>query len=161
MTRRSFVLSLLFFVTTIIAEPNLVSAQKPGNAYKEMATEILRLVNEHRKSMGLKPLANNEVMSRAAEDHSRDMADGKTPFGHEQMDERIAKISKQLKIDANAWAENVATGQRTAKAAVDKWLSSQGHRENIEGNYNITGIGIAKDANGTLFFTQIFIKKSL
>jgi uncharacterized protein YkwD len=161
MTRKTFLLFLLFFVTTILPAPLSVSAQKTSNAYKEMTSEIFRLVNEHRKSMGLKPLIINEVMSQAAEDHSRNMANGKTPFGHEQMDERVAKINKQLKQHASSWAENVATGQRTAKAAVDKWLSSQGHRENIEGDYNIIGIGIAKDANGTLFFTQIFIKKSL
>jgi uncharacterized protein YkwD len=72
----------------------------------------------------------------------------------------VAKINKQLKQEANAWAENVATGQHTAQSAVDTWLKSQGHRENIEGDYNQTGIGITKGKNGSLFFTEIFIKKS-
>ena len=160
MTIKTFLLSLLFFVTTILSVPLLVSAQKAGNIYKGMAKEIFRLVNEHRKAIGLKPLVMNDVISRAAEDHSKNMADEKISFSHINLDERVAKINKQLKQGANAWAENVATGQRSAKEAVGTWLKSQGHKENIEGDYNQTGIGIAKGKNGSLFFTQIFIKKS-
>jgi len=125
-----------------------------------MATEILTLVNEHRTGKGLKPLVMNSVIAHGAEEHSKNMADNKIPFSHINLDARVAKIDKQLKQGATSWAENVATGQRTAKEAVDNWFKSQGHRENIEGDYDQTGIGIAKGTNGSLFFTQIFIKKS-
>jgi uncharacterized protein YkwD len=39
------------------------------------------------------------------------------------------------------------------------WLNSPGHRKNIEGPYNLTGIAMAKAKDGTMYFTQIFINK--
>ena len=48
-------------------------------------------------------------------------------------------------------------GYSTAKAVVDGWIDSDGHRENIEGDYNIIGIAAVKDANGRYYFTQIFL----
>jgi uncharacterized protein YkwD len=58
-----------------------------------------------------------------------------------------------------ASAENVAYGQLSAKAVVDGWLKSAPHKKNIEGNYNLTGIGLAKDRKGVIYFTQIFLRK--
>ena len=49
-------------------------------------------------------------------------------------------------------------GRNTAEGVVKMWLNSQGHRENIEGDYNMTGIGISKSADGTPYFTEIFIR---
>jgi len=44
----------------------------------------------------------------------------------------------------------------TAKQVVEEWLESSMHRQNIVGPYNVTGIGIAADRKGALYFTQIF-----
>ena len=159
MIRKAFLLSVLFLFAAVIITPS-ASAQKETNAYKEMATEIARLVNEHRKSMGLKPMQLSNVICKIAEEHSTNMGSQKVPFSHDGMDGRVARANKELKQNASSWAENIATGQRNAKDAVAKWLSSPGHRENIEGDYNQTGVGIAKGKDGSLYFTQIFIKKS-
>ncbi len=43
---------------------------------------------------------------------------------------------------------------------VEQWLTSPGHKRNIVGNYNITGIGIARDKQGKLYYTQIFLRSS-
>ena len=69
--------------------------------------------------------------------------------------EAIAKA-----IAYSAAAENVAYNSGysdPATQAVQGWLKSTGHRQNLEGNYNLTGIGIAKNAKGEYYFTQIFI----
>jgi uncharacterized protein YkwD len=58
----------------------------------------------------------------------------------------------------NAVAENVAFGSSTAKEVVDGWLNSPGHKKNIEGNYKLTGIGVARDQQAKLYFTQIFAR---
>ena len=56
-------------------------------------------------------------------------------------------------------AENVASGQRSAKEVVEGWMNSEGHRANIlQGNYTEIGIGVAKAANGALYYTQVFAK---
>ena len=57
-------------------------------------------------------------------------------------------------------AENVASSQGypdAAAEAVRGWLGSAGHRKNIEGPYDRTGVGVARSATGEVFFTQIFV----
>jgi uncharacterized protein YkwD len=123
-----------------------------------MEQEILKYVNMHRDSMNLPPLKMDSIISKAALSHSTNMATGKIPLGHEGFEERMGVLLKVLK-PANAAAENVADGKVDARQVVNLWLHSPGHRKNIEGGYNITGIGIAKGNDGNLYFTQIFINK--
>lgn len=144
--------ALLFFI------PRDGRAQQAASSYKEMADEILKLVNEHRTGMGLKPLKMNGTITAAAMTHSRNMATNKVPFGHDGFNERMEKLSKELK-PSYSFAENVGQGRLDAKGAVDMWLHSPGHKKNIEDNYNLTGIGIVKAADGELYFTQIFLLK--
>jgi uncharacterized protein YkwD len=122
-----------------------------------MEDDILRDINLHLDSMGLKPLQMNAVESAIALKHSRNMASGKTPFGHQGMEQRIKAIEKQLG-PVTAAAENVAYGQMTAREVVDEWLHSPGHRKNIEGDYTFCGIGLARDPQGMPYYTQIFTK---
>ena len=68
----------------------------------------------------------------------------------------MKSISSQV-AGVNATAENVAFGSTSAREVVDNWLKSPDHKENIEGPYTLSGIGIAADRNGALYFTQIFI----
>lgn len=129
---------------------------KPPTA-SPMSADILRYVNEHRRSMGLKPLQANSFISSVALGHSRDMLTGKTPFGHEGFNQRIDIIRKRLG-PLHVAAENVAEGPMSAREVVDGWLHSPGHRRNIEGDFRLTGIGVAKAGNGNIYFTQIFTK---
>ncbi len=123
----------------------------------EMEKEILHYINLARSEKGLDGLELNEYESSVAAEHSRNMASGKTPFGHKGMETRIKKIDKKLGPLSGA-AENVAFGMMTAKEVVDGWLNSPGHKKNIEGDFRLTGIGYAKDKDGKLYFTEIFTK---
>lgn len=122
-----------------------------------METEILRLVNLHRRSIRLAPLQMNALESSVAARHSRDMATGRTPFGHEGFKDRMNTIRKKIP-GIHVTAENVASGQMSAKEVVDGWLHSPGHRRNIEGNFTLTGIGLARDRRGMIYFTQVFTR---
>lgn len=122
-----------------------------------MSADILRLVNQHRHSIGLPALQANSYISSVALQHSRDMLTGKTPFGHEGFRSRIDQIRKKLG-PMHVAAENVASGPMSAREVVDGWLHSPGHRRNIEGDFHLTGIGLAFGRNGNIFFTQIFTK---
>ncbi len=111
-------------------------------------------VNEYRRSRGLAALAWNETIAEQARQHSLAMASGRVPFGHDGFDDRLATIRQT--IPWSAAAENVAVS-RTAAGAVDSWLDSSGHLENIVGNYQLTGVGAAA-AGSSVYFTQIFIR---
>lgn len=124
---------------------------------KPTAEEIFTLINKYRTSHNLKPLKMNEAISREAAKHSRNMADGSVPFGHDGFDTRYDRLMATIK-KAHAMAENVAYSPGNAQHVVDNWLHSPVHRKNIEGDYNLTGIGIATGANGQVYYTQIFVK---
>ena len=90
--------------------------------------------------------------------HSLAMADGTTPFGHDGFSDRVKALSHVM--TCRRTAENVASnrGHRDpASEAVRGWLESRAHRENIEGPYGLTGIGVARNTAGEVFFTQIFV----
>lgn len=131
-----------------------------SNAYASdgMEKEILELVNKYRQKKKLPPLEYDKSIAKAAEKHSENMADKRVSFGHGGFDDRIDKLLANIK-GANAAAENVAYGSKTAEDVVDMWLNSKGHKKNIEGNFNMTGIGIARDKSGRLYYTQIFINR--
>ena len=154
---RKTIAAVILFVVAVCTLPSLGFAQSADN-YKEMKTNILRLVNKHRTDMGLGALQMNDDISAGALEHSVGMASKKVAFGHDGFDERMAAIMLKVK-PSNSAAENVAEGAKDADDVVALWLHSKGHRENIEGDYNTTGIGIAKADDGTLYFTQIFIHK--
>jgi len=47
----------------------------------------------------------------------------------------------------------------SATDAVDTWIQSTEHRINLEGNYDLTGVGVVKAKTGSSFYaTQILIK---
>lgn len=136
-------------------ERNTTINNAPG---RNMEESILYYVNVYRRSHGLGSLQPLDVASQQAFNHSRNMATGRTAFGHDGFSTRVDNVRNAVGF-VSAAAENVAYGNMSAKEVVDGWLHSSGHRKNIEGNYNQTGIGISQDRQGVLYFTQLFIRK--
>ena len=120
-------------------------------------TMILYYVNAYRLKHHRAPLAMSHAITKEAEKHSRDMASKAKPFGHNDFDGRIKRLSQQVK-DYRGGAENVAYYKLDAKKLVEQWVASPGHRRNILGNYNLTGIGIAHAKKGWAYYTQIFLR---
>lgn len=130
------------------------------NSLTSIEQTIHTQINDYRTKRGLPKLTIDERISNIARTHSQNMANGKVPFGHNGFSERVKVISTM--IPYSAAAENVAYNKGysdPATKAVEGWLNSTGHRQNIEGNYNLTGIGVALNAKGEYYFTQIFIRR--
>lgn len=120
-----------------------------------------RQINQYRQSRNLPPLQLDSRIVEQARAHSREMANGQVPFGHQGFEQRVKAIA--LAIPYQMAAENVAYNQGysdPATQAVQGWIKSTGHRINIEGQYDLTGMGVAKNAKGEYYFTQIFIRRS-
>jgi uncharacterized protein YkwD len=65
---------------------------------------------------------------------------------------------KQFGITYKTAGENIAMGQKTPQEVMTAWMNSEGHRKNIlNSSFTEIGIGIAKDKNGRLYWTQMFI----
>ena len=166
MKKNVFFLSLLFMSGIVVKASPASSAPERTvpvvtampTDYADMANDVLKYVNDYRRRKGLSPLVMNSVMSAEALKHSQNMASHRTSFGHNGFDGRSSRISSALGGISEV-GENVSMGSTSAKEVVDNWLRSAVHRENIEGHYKITGIGIAADKRGNLYFTQIFAMK--
>ena len=122
-----------------------------------MADEILKYINDYRRKKGLPALSMNASINAEAQRHSENMAARRTSFSHNGFQGRIKRIASALNGGIGNAAENVAMGRSSARDVVNDWLTSSMHKRNIEGHYNITGIGVAADKKGVLYFTQIFV----
>ncbi|MDY6940555.1 MAG: CAP domain-containing protein [Cyanobacteriota bacterium] len=116
-------------------------------------------VNQYRQSQGLPTLTLDPQMSEIAREHSANMAAGTVEFSHDGFEDRAEKLGEFVSL--RGVAENVAYNQGysdPATQAFEGWLESPGHLENIEGDYNLTGIGVAQNDRGEYYFTQLFVR---
>lgn len=123
-----------------------------------MNADIINLVNQIRQTKHLPPLKVLQSASFQAARHSEDMAAKRVPFGHDGFRDRAIAIANDLN-GSSATGENVATGRMTAKEVVAAWLKSPAHRANIQGDFTFTGVGVARDSRGVLYYTELFVKK--
>lgn len=151
---------LVFTFCVFILLSHQVCSQSPEqiNGETQLQQSVLDYVNQHRRGKGLAPLKMMPIITAEALKHSKNMADGRVDFGHDGFEGRAERLMSQIE-QSNAISENVAYGKFTAQEVVNRWLQSAGHRKNIEGKFNLTGIGIVKRNDGYIYFTQIFLNK--
>lgn len=123
---------------------------------KTIEIEILELINDHRLSSGLSPLKNMDVIKSQAYSHTDYMVDNDV-VSHDNFYQR--KNFLMNTAGAKAVSENVAYGFTSAQSVVNAWLNSEGHKDNIEGNFTNFDISAEQNAEGKWYYTNIFIKK--
>lgn len=143
-------------ITFFLGLSPLIQAQNI-NSDTDIQNAILAHINEYRVEHGMNALKMDSRISKEARQHSLDMANHKVPFGHTYFHTRVKRLHTQIH-NSNAAAENVAYNYKSAQDVVNNWLKSPGHKHNIRGNYNLTGIGVVRDKQGKIYFTQIFLK---
>lgn len=123
------------------------------------AQEIVSYTNAARRRQGLPPLAPNSRLMRAAELHAQQMARSGT-LSHDIPGAPYPTPKDRLDAVGYNWrayAENVSWNQRDARAAVDGWMTSTGHRENILNlEYTEIGAGLARSSKGEPYYVQVF-----
>jgi uncharacterized YkwD family protein/spore coat assembly protein SafA len=130
-----------------------------ADSLKSIETEVVKLINAERTKRGLSALTTNWELARVARYKSQDMIN-KNYFSHTSPTYGSPfKMMEQFGLKFSAAAENIAYGQKTPREVVAGWMNSPGHRANIlSASYTQTGVGAAKKADGTLYWTQMFIK---
>lgn len=105
-------------------------------------TGLLRAVNSTRAAHGLRPLALDPTLERAAQSHSSDML-RKDYFAHGPFAQRLVSFH----VTGPVIGENLAwegTQENVASLVVNAWLASPEHRANLlRPGYRRIGIGIA------------------
>lgn len=131
----------------------------PPAIHAPLERDVHERVNRERAQRGLPALRYDERLAAIARGHSVSIASGREPFSHGGFHSRADAADRALGI--RAMSENLALNndpaERTAAAAVDGWMESPGHRENLLGPYELTGVGVARTGNGTYYYTQLFV----
>jgi uncharacterized protein YkwD len=126
-----------------------------------MEAELHQSVNRFRSEQHLIALARDPALDAVARAHSEDMATRRffshhSPEGHNWVD-RLQRFG----VEGFSMAgENVGMTSRPSpnQEILHGWLNSPAHRENLTARpFNGTGIGIARAADGTLFYTQLYL----
>ncbi|MDP3558929.1 MAG: CAP domain-containing protein [Legionellaceae bacterium] len=129
-----------------------------GLVHAESSIEvILHDINAYRAQHHVAPLTLNPSMNQIAQKHTVAMAQHHVGVGHTGFFQRVKELYHLIPHSAGA-AENVAGGHWDAHQVVQGWIHSSGHRRNLLGHYQLTGIGLAQDARGVRYYTQIFLK---
>ncbi|MEW6127156.1 MAG: CAP domain-containing protein [Acidobacteriota bacterium] len=120
-------------------------------------------VNRQRKARGLAPLRFSDELLPLARYYSWRMAEEKF-FSHTDPEGRTIKERvSEYGIRWRVLGENLAYSNgyvNPVAASLSGWMDSPGHRKNIlESVYTQSAIGAWISANGTVYFTQIFISK--
>ena len=125
-------------------------------ATKTIEVEILKLINDHRATLGKTPLKGMNVIKSVAFSHTDYMVDNNV-VSHDN----FYKRSTYLKQNASATkvSENVAYGYTSAESVVNAWIRSEGHKANIEGDFTDFDISAEQNEEGKWYYTNIFIKR--
>ena len=156
---RHFFPALLLLIVTIGCIPFTEADDADEREAAALEARVFDLINVYRDAQGLPPLIANAEVAEIARAHSEAMGAGRVPFGHDGFADRAGQIIRDGL--GTSVGENVAwnAGYRdVAGQAFDAWIASQGHHENIVGDYTETGIGVVRTHDGRYFLTQLFVR---
>ncbi len=153
--------ALLFFLTSCSTDSTEDMIEETNQTIvipqsKTIEIEIMELINAYRISEGLSSLSNNDAIKGQAYSHTDYMVVNNN-VSHDNFYSRKSYLENNegaLKV-----SENVAYGYSSAESVVNAWLNSDGHKQNIEGDYTEFEISAEQNDQGKWYFTNIFIKK--
>lgn len=137
--------------------PTPMNTKVASSAITDLEKAVNQQINQYRASKKLPPLSIDPQISQVARIHSENMANGKVSFSHDGFEGRAKAITIPYKSVAENLAYNFGYSD-PVRNAVEGWIKSDGHRKNMEGQFNMTGIGVAKNAKGEYYFTQLFVR---
>lgn len=125
--------------------------------------QCLDEINRVRRHSGLPRLAFYEDLLPVARDYSRRMAEEHF-FSHNDPDGKtVRERVDDAEIRWRMVGENLAYSNgyvNPVAASLHGWMESPGHRKNIlEPEFGLTAIGVWIKDDGTVYFTEIFLKQ--
>jgi uncharacterized protein YkwD len=158
--------SFLFglWMALVVLQPIGTSAQATTDGdLASLEGAVHTSINDIRASLGLLRLARDPALDAVAREHSRDMAARhylahETPEGLTPPD----RLKRGGVTGITLAGENVGTTSRLDpnREIVTAWMQSPAHHDNIVAPaFNATGIGVARAADGSFYYTQVFVTK--
>lgn len=121
-----------------------------------LEASVVKLTNSARAKAGCAAVRTDSRLRSASRVHSADMAK-RNYFSHETPEGITPWQRAEDAGYPNPSAENIAHGYPTAKAVVDAWMASSGHRANILNcESKAVGVGVYLGGDGGPYWTQMF-----
>ncbi|GAB4232310.1 MAG: hypothetical protein Kow0049_15200 [Stanieria sp.] len=119
-------------------------------------------VNQYRASQGLPPVQLDSRINEQMQAYAQQMANAGQLLNHQGMDQRAQVVLNSIPHKGYAYYENehLCSGGcngDSATSAVQGWINSSGHRNNMLSQTELTGIGVAVDGQGNYYIAQMFI----
>lgn len=128
----------------------------------EIEAAVREQINQVRQENGLNSLKQNDKLAQVARNYSRQMAQ-KNFFSHTGADG--STLAQRVKAGGLSYwivGENLFKSTNIPQpvpTAVDGWMKSPGHRENIlRPAFTETGVGVWQAGN-TYYITQLFMRR--
>ena len=147
-------------VSAWLAHP---AAPAPGSgpSASDAEADVVRRVNAIRAEHMRPPLRVDPDLARIAREYSCALLAARRAVAHG------GRRNDRLRPDPRGRKEFIAVGENLASstdtrepvaAAIDGWMKSPGHRENIlRPDFTDTGVGVCHDGT-TYYFTQLFLR---
>jgi len=135
------------------------AAADPGLALLESRLHLA--VNDFRREQHLIALERRPELDAVARAHSEDMV-RRSFFAHAspEGDTWVERLAHAKVTGFSLAGENVGQTNRAEpnQEILEGWKGSPAHRENLMSRpMNATGVGIARAADGRLFYTQLYL----
>lgn len=149
---------------------SVLSCEKDNDDFTEVSAYEDRLhvlVNQYRaavsdtsETLELNQLVLQFVMVKEAQIHSRNLAkqdpqEVDDPF--EGIEDRIQVVKDKLTGTNYGVIISYADADFPADSVVNRWISSENTRQTLLGTYTQSGPGIAKDDQGGMWITHLFL----
>lgn len=144
-------------MTVEIAHADTAAATR----FADLEAQLLAEVNAVRARHHLIALKRSPDLDRVASEHSADMA--RRNYMSHYSPEGTNPVDRIMRSGLSGFtlaAENLGKTNRRDpnREIVDNWLASPDHRRNLlTPPFNTTGIGIARAADGSLIYTQVYV----
>lgn len=152
--------TLLLIPAYILLSTTVIQAQSEGDAFSQLspaAQTVAMAINQMRVQAGLPPLAINGMLNYAAQVHVDDMVNNQN-YSHTGSDGSNVRQRVQRTGYGNAWASENWVSVNEPSTAIQWWMNSTIHRNNIlNGNWHELGIGAGPMmGNGQMIFVAVF-----
>jgi uncharacterized protein YkwD len=138
-------------------------SDRPLYEVEQLEQQCLEQINRQREARGVPILRFSPELLQLARYYSWRMAEEKF-FSHTDPEGRtIRERVSEYGIKWQVLGENLAYSNgyvNPVAASLHGWMDSPGHRKNIlDSTFNYTAIGAWISENGTVYFTEIFMKR--
>ena len=163
----------IFFITTTLqgctemvslptlnSSSNSTSEVAQANSINTIEQSISYQINEYRQSRNLTYIILDSFLSEQARLYSQQVASGQASFENSNFDTQFDYIQEEIPFQSVKVNLAYNKGYNDpATATVESWLESTSHRQNFEGDFDLMGIGVAKNEDNEYFFTHILLKE--